>query len=480
MSITRRRQLSRALHWLASIRARAAIVSVLIVGVAFAISALGVTDLLRDSLYTSAANSAQAGALNISSFITARNEVPLHLPVSAEDVAAQIVDQQGNVLSSTRNIAGQPAIISLTPPPGKELTRNGIVLHVKRFTHVNLDLDHRFVVAALGFKSSGFSGTVLIAQSLGAADHAVALVERSLFAALPVLALLVGVMVWFLTGLALRPVEQIRREVDELSASDLHRRVREPMVTDELGRLARTMNALLARLETSNDRQRRLVADVSHELRNPLAALRAQLEVASAHPGPATQGLLAGSITDVNRMSQLVEDLLTLARLDDGMLPVRATDVDLDDLALRQAERLRLHGKVQVSVRGVSVARLRGDEAQLMRVVANLADNAERYAKHLVQFTVTRQADTLDLIVSDDGPGIPSAERERVFERFTRLDSARAYQDSGAGLGLAIVREIVAAHGGRVWVENAAPGSRFIVRLPTTYRLDEVPDYLSN
>ena len=438
----------------------------LIVGIAFALSGLGVVDVLRESLYTSVANTAQAEALDISSLITTRNQVPTHLPSTAEDMAAQIIDTKGSVLTSSRNVAGQPAMVDLTPLPGKEATSSGVVLHVKRFTHIDLDLDHRFVLAAVGLRSPGFAGTVLVAESLGAADHAVSLVKISLATALPLLALLVGALVWFLTGWALRPVENIRSEVDELSAMDLHRRVPEPRVNDEIGRLARTMNALLARLEASNDRQRRLVADVSHELRNPLASLRAQLEVAAIHPGPSTQGLLEGSITDVNRMTQLVEDLLTLARLDEGMLPIRPVDVDLDDLALTQAERLRGHGRVEVSVEGVSAARLRGDEAQLTRVVANLADNAERYASHRVKFTVAQDNGTLDLIVTDDGPGVPLQERERIFERFARLDTARSHQESGAGLGLAIVREIVTAHGGRVWVEDARPGARFVVRLP--------------
>lgn len=462
-----KRPLLNVLHWFAAVRGRAAIVSILIVGGAFALSAMGVSDILRDSLYASEANSAQAEAIDISSFITARNDVPAHLPTSAEDVAAQIIDSKGNVLRSSLNISGQPPMVDLSPPPGKVASSSGIFLHVKRFTHVNLNLDHRFVVAAVGLQNPSFASTVLVAQSLGAADHAVTLVKISLFTALPVLALIVGALVWFLTGWALRPVEDIRAEVDELSTMELHRRVAEPAVQDEIGRLARTMNRLLGRLEKSIDRQRRLVADVSHELRNPLAAMRAQLEVAIAHPGPSSEGLIEGTMTEVSRMSQLVEDLLTLARLDEGMLPIRRGDVDLDDLAFTQAERLRLHGKVEVSVEGVSAARLRGDESQLTRVVTNLADNAERYARHRVTFTVTRHNGTLDLLVTDDGPGIPLADRERIFERFARLDTARTYQESGAGLGLAIVREIVAAHGGKVWVEDARPGARFIVRLPS-------------
>jgi signal transduction histidine kinase len=226
------------------------------------------------------------------------------------------------------------------------------------------------------------------------------------------------------------------------------------------------MNAMLGRLEISTDRQRQLVADVSHELRNPLASLRAQLEVAVAHPGGNTVALLQGSIAEVDRLSQLVDELLTLARLDEGVLSLHLGLVDLDDLALLHAERLRANGKVEVSVAGVSAARALGDEAHLTRVVANLADNAERHANHRVEFAVSRQDGAVRLTVTDDGPGIPASERQRVFERFVRLDSARTHQGTGAGLGLAIVRGIVQAHGGDVWVEDAGPGTRFVVELP--------------
>jgi signal transduction histidine kinase len=455
------------LGWLGTVRARAAVVSVFIVGIAFVLSASGVILLLRNSLYQSATNTAKAEAVAISFLITNRGLVRAPLPISTEEMAAQVISTNGGVMRFSRDIAGQPAMADLSPAAGKFATSTGVVLRVRRFTHVHLDLDNRFVVAAVGLNGPGAAHAVLVAYSLGAADHAIGLVKRSLGIALPLLALLVGALVWVLTGWALRPVEAIRAEVAELSATDLRRRVPEPAVNDEIGRLARTMNAMLKRLEASSDRQRQLVADVSHELRNPLAALQAQLEVAAAHPGTASQSMLEGSVVEVNRMSQLVEDLLTLARLDEGMLRLRPSDVDLDELVISQADRLRAQGKVEVSVKGVSAARVRGDEAQLARVVANLSDNAQRYARQRVEFATVQRGDFYHLMVTDDGPGVPWFERERIFERFVRLDSARAHEGTGAGLGLAIVREIVTAHGGEVWVEDAQPGARMVVRLPS-------------
>jgi signal transduction histidine kinase len=457
---------SSAWRWAGPVRVRSALVSVLIVGVVFVLGALGVASVLQSSLYASATSTAKADAYDITSLIATRGHVPAHLPISAEDMAAQVVAPSGKVLASSRNVTGQPAMAALRPGPGSAATRTGVVLHVERFTDVDLDLDSRFVVAAVGYQGRAFSGTVLVADSLGAADHAVFVLKLVLGIALPLVALLVGFLVWVLTGSSLRPVEQIRSQVAGLSALDLHRRVPEPAVQDEIGRLAQTMNAMLARLEVSSDRQRQLVADVSHELRNPLASLQAQLELAVAHPGRNTTALLQGSIAEVNRLSQLVDDLLTLARLDEDPLSLRAGPVDLDDLALAHADRLRARGKVEVSVAGVGAARVVGDEARLTRAVANLADNAERHARRRVEFAVSQREDGVLLSVTDDGPGVPVAERERIFERFVRLDSARAHQEAGAGLGLSIVAEIVRAHGGKVWVEDAGPGARFVVQLP--------------
>jgi signal transduction histidine kinase len=424
--------------------------------------------LLQGSLYRSASNTAQDEALIISSLMTSRGYVPNPLPDPTEEIAAQVIGKDGTVIASSRNVEGQAAMVDSAPSPGKVLIYTAVRLRVRRFTHVRLDIDKRFIVAALGVRGPPARGTVLVAYSLGAADHAVGLVALSLGVALPVLDLLVGLVVWTMTGWSLRPVERIRSQVAKISATDLSSRVPEAGALDEVGQLARTMNDMLGRLEAASERQHRLIADVSHELRNPLAALQAQLEVAVEHPAAAATTLIQGSIEDVRRMSQLVDDLLTLARIDEGMLRLRRSDVDLDDIILAQADRLRQRGKVNVSVRGVSAVRVHGDGVLLERVATNLADNAERYARANVEFSLQSDGGRYEFSVRDDGPGVPWFERERIFERFVRLDSARVHQGNGAGLGLAIVREIVAAHGGEVWVEDARPGARFIVAIPSS------------
>ena len=176
--------------------------------------------------------------------------------------------------------------------------------------------------------------------------------------------------------------------------------------------------------------------------------------------------MLAGSGAEVDRMGQLVGDLLTLARFDEGMQRLHLSEVDLDELVLAEAGQLDDHAAVEISVSGVGAARVLGDEAKLARVVRNLSDNALRYARARVSFSVREAGNWCELEVADDGPGVPKADRQRIFERFVRLDTARPHEGGGAGLGLAIVREIVAAHGGEVRVDDACPGARFVVRLP--------------
>jgi signal transduction histidine kinase len=457
------------------IRIRAALLAAFIVGIAFAGGAVGTVALLRSSLDTNAMNTARAESVDLSSFVTTRSHIPARLPISDEAMAAQIISRSGTVLASSRNLSGQGPMTNIRPRAGETTSVSDLILHVRPHTHVNLDIDERYVVAATGLRGGTSAATVLVASSLGAADHAVDLLSVALGIAVPVLMLLVGLLVWSFMGRSLRPVELIRAEVAALSATDLARRVPEPAVRDEIGRLAHTMNAMLGRLESSAARQRQLVADVAHELRNPLASLRAQLEVAVAHPGPDSVDLLRGAVAEVARTARLLDDLLTLARFDEQILPRRLRPVDLDDLILQVVDRLRERTALRISVQGVHACRIEGDEDQLLRLVINLGENAIRYARNQVTFSLSDIGGETVLTVADDGPGIPTEMHERVFERFVRLDDARAYQGDGAGLGLAIVREIATSHQGLVMVEDAHPGARFIVHLPRTQSIPLAP-----
>ncbi len=272
-----------------------------------------------------------------------------------------------------------------------------------------------------------------------------------------------------LVGRTLRPVERIRAEVAEIGGSDLHRRVPVPAADDEVGRLATTMNDMLARVEEGQQRQRRFVADASHELRGPLTRMRTELEVDLEHPATADAEATHRSVLEeVVGLQQLVDDLLMLARSDGGIGDVAdAGSVDLAELAGAVVSRANGRSGVVVELAGVAAAPAVGRPGELQRAIGNLLDNAVRHAASTVRVMVSRNGDTVSVAVEDDGEGIPAADRDRVFERFARVDAARAAGDGGAGLGLSIAREIVVRHGGTLIVDAAYEnGARFVITLP--------------
>ncbi|GAA2113991.1 HAMP domain-containing sensor histidine kinase [Streptomyces synnematoformans] len=307
--------------------------------------------------------------------------------------------------------------------------------------------------------------TVWAGVPLDTEQNAVDTVGRAMLAGLvPLLAVVAGVT-WLVTRRALRPVEGIRGEMAAITAStDLSRRVPEPATRDEVARLARTTNETLTALEESVERQRRFVADASHELRSPIASLRTQLEVAAAHPELLD---LDGAVADTVRLQGLAADLLLLARLDAGEEPV-GKPVALGALVREDvARREGAEGRVAVVAGEVADATVAGSRSQLERVLGNLLDNAVRHAAGRVDVGVRREGPWAVLEVADDGAGVPAADRERIFERFVRLDDARSRDDGGAGLGLAIVRNVVVRHGGTIGVAEApGGGALFTVRLP--------------
>ncbi len=309
---------------------------------------------------------------------------------------------------------------------------------------------------------------VVAGRSTEEVDDTLATVGALLAVSVPLVAGVVAVTTWIAVGRSLAPVERMRRQVDGMSASDLSQRVDEPPTRDEIGRLAHTMNGMLGRLEDAQAAQRRFVSDASHELKSPLASLRQYAEVARAHPDRISAAELSDAVLDEGaRLERLVQGMLVLTRADEGGLALAVTDVDLDDLLLAEASRLGALGAVAVDASGVQPARVRGDAALLRQLTRNLADNAARHARSAVVLTSVVTAGRAVITIEDDGAGIDPADRARVFERFVRLDEARARDAGGSGLGLAIVREIVRAHHGDVRVD-AGPrgGARFVVSLP--------------
>jgi signal transduction histidine kinase len=372
---------------------------------------------------------------------------------------AQVVRADGSVLAASPDIRGQ-APIGRPPPAGRTETLRtiaGLPTEAVPFRLLSRRVDGRDGPLVLH-----------VAGALDDVDESTDVLATTLTVAIPALTAVLAVLIWTLVGRTLRPVEAIRAEVAAIGGTDLHRRVPQPGGDDEIARLARTMNAMLDRVEDATGRQQRFVADASHELRNPLTRIRSELEVDLAHPGTAALATTHRSILDETiALQRLVEDLLHLARSDAGALTTRHEPVDLDDVVLRAAEGLRAGRRVKVDISAVSAAQVRGDPDQLGRCVRNLTDNAARHAASTVTLTLSEQDHTAVLSVADDGPGIPADQRDRVFERFTRLDEARAATAGGTGLGLAITREIIQRHDGTITIDHAHhPGTRFVVTLP--------------
>jgi signal transduction histidine kinase len=316
-----------------------------------------------------------------------------------------------------------------------------------------------YVVAAEQVDTEGKSVLVQGRSSLAPTRQAIASLRSLLLPGVPALLLLVALLTWLAVGRALKPVSAIRGKLADITAHDLHQRVPEPGSRDEIAALARTVNATLDRLQTAVEQHKRFVADAAHELRSPLAVLRTRLELA---------GTEAEALTDVQRIQTLTADLLLLARLDAGE-PPRDQEVDLGQVVAEEAARPRPRPEVTVELDIAADVLVRGSAGRLTRLTANLVDNAVRHAATTVTVRLTADGASATLEVTDDGPGIPRQHHEVVFDRFTRLDQARARDHGGSGLGLAIARDIaVAHHGSLTVVPDHSTGACLRTVLPLT------------
>jgi signal transduction histidine kinase len=307
--------------------------------------------------------------------------------------------------------------------------------------------------------------TVLAGASLESVSEASRTLRRDLAYGVPLLVGLVALGTWLVIGRTLRPVEDIRTEVAAIGDDRLDRRVPVPGSDDEIGRLAVTMNQMLARLEDASQRQRDFVADASHELQSPIGSLRTQIEVALQQPDDDWPAVVRGLLDDTDQMERLVGDLLFLARSSSGAQARRTDLVDLDDLVLEEAARARSLTTATIDTVAVSAAPVTGNADELRRLVRNLVENAVQHAGGVVTLSLSADHDTVRLDVVDDGPGIEDAHLERVFDRFTRVDGARS-RSTGTGLGLAIARSIAERHEGTLVGVSADGGAHFVLQLP--------------
>ncbi|GGK89326.1 hypothetical protein Sme01_49600 [Sphaerisporangium melleum] len=379
----------------------------------------------------------------------------------------QVVGPDGRVRAASPDAAGLPALSTVRPTaadPQRDLQVCRAPLGCVRLSAVR-------VTPAAGSNVIYAGGPVHPGIKTGVFDALFAVQVLALIA-------LAAWAAWKITGRTLRPVEAIRAELAATNVNDLSSRVPEPQGDDEIARLARTINGTLERLENAKGRmeralaaQRQFASDASHELRTPVAGLRAQLEEARLHPADTDlPALLDRTLSDVDRLQDIMADLLLLAKIG-GDTPLEVCEVDLAETVRMEVGRRTATDRVPVELRLARGTVVMGVGTQITRVLTNLLNNAQRHAARGVQVEVRHNGRYAELLVSDDGDGIAEADRERIFERFTRLDASRCRDSGGSGLGLAIVRDIVRAHGGSIEAGAAdTGGARFTVRLPLYHR----------
>lgn len=472
-----------------SVRFRVTTIAVVVVAVTLALGAFVLVSLLEHSLVENIERAASDEAANIAAL--AKNHALAHqLPVLHGDAVAQVVSPSGKVVAFTPGASPTTPMATFLPPPEGEVA--------KSFPGLPVRDDEAYLVVARSLQLGDAHYVIYAARSLASVEATLHTLDLALVIGLSGLLALMAIGTWTLTGRTLQPVESIREEVEQITAGRLERRVPVPESKDEVASLAVTMNDMLARLEQAVVTQKRFVSDASHELRSPLTGLIAEVEVTRAHPDWANFDEVLSSVLDeARRMEAIVGNLLFLARGDEKGLALDKRPVELATLVREELERRAGRAGPRIQFLGTWVgpekeqpekdAKLSdaspvvlganpvvlgaspvvlGNAEELSRMLRNLLDNAQRFARSCVEVTLEQRGNSLVLSVRDDGPGIPPDLREKVFERFRRLDEDRSRQTGGTGLGLAIVRQIVDAHRGKVWIEDAQPGARFVVRLP--------------
>jgi len=383
-----------------------------------------------------------------------RTLAPSSLDPNAE---AQVIAPNGRVLAATRTLAGLPAVYLLAPGadvPVRQKAADGVVPAEVRIVALRTTVRHRPV-------------TIIATTSTGLLSQVNSGFARDLVIALPVILVLAAAVTWLVVGWALRPVDRIRRAVTGITSAGLSRRVPEPGTSDEIEHLAKTMNDMLTRLDDSARRQQRFVADASHELRSPLAAIRTTLEVGLAHPDQAPWPVIADrAVQQAGRLEDLIQQLLLLAKADERLLAAERQPVDLGQLLCDIRASLLPH-RVDLDLDLGPGVVTDGNPDHLERLFRNVIENALRFARARVVVRAAGSATAVRVEIVDDGPGIPPAERERIFDRFVRLDSSRERGSGTTGLGLAIANEIAAAHDGHITAaDHDGEGARIVITLP--------------
>ncbi len=442
-----------------SLRARATVLGTLVFALLLTVGSMLLVSTLESRLTAASDQVSRSRVVDLLT-LARRGGLPTTLRNVDENGVAQVVAAGGTVVAASPNVAGEPAVAALHPGERPETS-------TFRAPDDKETETYRFWYAS-GPSPDG-PVTVYVGNSLEAVSEASGALRWALGVGVPVVVVLLGVAIWLLLGRVIGRLDRIRAEVDRISEKNLDARVAGDGVDDEVGRLAATMNAMLERLDVAARRQRDFVADVSHDLQSPLAAQRVALEVALARPEAVDTVRLRDEVLGATAdMERLVGDLLVIASVDASTGPA-AVLMDLDSVVLEEATRARVGGAVEVDTSAVSAAPAYADPGDVRRVVRNLLDNALAHAGSRVELFVDVTDDGFrpwaELLVVDDGPGVPAEHRDRIFDRFYQADTARS-RHGGSGLGLSIARELAERSGGRLELLHAQTGATFRLRLP--------------
>ena len=455
-----------AARW-GSVRVRTTALAVIVLGIALIVAGIAMVFLFRRQLTADVKLAALRQAQSIVDDLST-GDGPLSVPALQDEVNDEVKNEEGFI--QVINSSGRPVVSSENIERAYQQKRiikrtDGVQEYPDIAPFVKGE-DGPFLALVVEAETSDDDFEVTVGRSLEPVVEDVRTVGALLIGGIPLLLLVVGSVSMRVVGRSLAPVEAMRDEVERISSRDLNRRVPQPEGDDEISRLASTMNGMLARLEGSQARQRSFVSDAAHELRSPVATIRQHAEVALAHPETSKLEELADIVLHENaRLQSLVEDLLLLSHADEGTLTLRTQAVDVDDLVFEAAKRLRATTKLRIRTSRVSAGRVLGDKERLNRLIRNLSDNAARHARGVVEFSLQDGNGSVLLTVDDDGRGVAPSERQRVFERFVRLEEGRDRDSGGTGLGLAIVAEVASAHEATVAVaDSPMGGARFEVR----------------
>ena len=449
-----------------SIRARLTLFFVLSIAVILAFTGVALVNLVHRSLVTSATNQIQDVIAQTQAGLATSPMTPHGVVVLAMkgDVVVQVTNLSGTLVwAASSAIADQPVLAHAITDAAARSRLTPWAVRSQRTASARAQISEGLVQTISTARGPG----LIFGYVYGAPiSHSVGVLLVSVVVSFPLLLLLSGALIWLGIGLALAPVESIRRRVDAIAARDLAERVPVTGGDDEIARLARTVNAMLDRLESSSKFQQEFVSNASHELRSPLTTLLATVERAANDQGNVDWS----DVTDVimregRRLDGLIEDLFWLARRDENQVEAISVDVDLDDLLFEEAQRIRSMSELSVDTSTVQPTRVVGDPAMLKRMVRNVVDNAVRYASRELSFDSHYDGAFAVVTVADDGEGLDVASSTRFFERFARADSARSRRSGGTGLGLAIVTNIVLRHGGSARFVEVPTGSKIELRV---------------